>query len=324
MLQVGWDVLQRAKAAGGAQDGDLIEEDGGAGGEPEPEPETEAEGGGIIPSIGFVLAGNVGLVGGSLQTGTNPNTKNPEFIIETTNKQQRLPVEEGILTVVHAASVKNGGTGVIMALRVATKHGLGTGWGMKDVNNLNSLSTKQLPTGYLQAQVDNYRKCIPLTPNMNDIAAKEFKFYSQKGVGRTLEEWNTEEVGKCRVYLTAGPQANRKHYLEYIEYIDRLRRGPDVLTPKYPPKYTMGRTFDEKASKNLDDFFKKIEVAYAAAFEAMDKDGCTVAIVPGLSTGLYAPETLSTYVISRIPSCIHSAVASLPLNNIREIYYCHV
>jgi hypothetical protein len=264
MLQVGWDVFSEKTAA------DIV---------------------------GFVIAGNAGLVGGSLQT-NDPGDGVVSFNIDTRNKSQHLPVEEGVLTVIHAATQ--------LSLLTTSLKAAATKWGMRNMSNTADKSTHQLPGGYENAGPDDYRKCIPLHPLGKDNGYM-FHFYPQRGVGRippnNLQEWNDTKKGNCKVYITAGPQANREH--------------------DSPGRNTMGRTFDKFASENLVNFFEKITQAYTAAFEKMDMDECTVAIVPGLSTGLYAPTNMGTYVTTKIPFCIQNAVRRLKLNKIKRIYYCH-
>ena len=324
MLRVAWEVLHPP------------EREGGEGGE-------AASSG--DPTIGFGIAGNAGRVGGGLQT------LDGGFIIPN-EPQKNNPQEEGLLSNVHWATITYNekkcaedalAKEVVKSKAVAsipmnsvealedaignfgdeTKGGiipaltnLNGLWGMKDLKDLENISTHQLPGGYLNARVVDYDKCFPLTTN--EEGGDVFYFFSQSGIGRGIQPWvepeDIKEIErcKCKLYLTAGPQANKIHYQGWINN----SLGPESL-------YTMGRTFDQKASENLDDFFSKITMAYQAMFKKMDEDLCIVAIVPGLSSGLYAPIGMSAYVTSQIPRLIEEAIRGLPLNHIKVIIYCH-
>ena len=129
-------------------------------------------------------------------------------------------------------------------------------------------SAKQLPGGYRNATPIDYRKCVRIHQNKDD----RISFFSQSGIAEAMQPWDTGKMGTCLLYVTAGPQANETYK------VDKSGR-----------KNTMARTYDENSGTDINDFFQKITMAYLASFEAMNRDGCEVAIVPGLSSGLYAP-----------------------------------
>lgn len=342
MLRVAWDVLHPGEGGGAASGGAAASD---------------------VPTIGFGIAGNAGRIGGGLGNADggfkiphDPQKPNPQEegllsnvhwatiahnmfkqLIDSTYQRTMRPdlvTDEMMAGIMHetqdelikshtCGDERQGG--VIPALTI-----LKGKWGMINLDKQNDTSTYQLVDGYLHAKPVHYRKCFPLTENETGVA-DEFYFFSQSGIGEKIQSWvepkdtpediirilrRQLEIGlnkcKCKLYLTAGPQANKIHYQKW----KNKSLGPRSL-------YTMGRTFDQTASEDLGDFFSKITMAYKAMFEKMDGDRCTVAIVPGLSSGLYAPIGMSAYVTSQIPGLIEESIRDLRLNHIREIIYCH-
>jgi uncharacterized protein (DUF1810 family) len=63
--------------------------------------------------------------------------------------------------------------------------------------------------------------------------------------------------------------------------------------------------------------------AYVGTLNEMDSQGVTVAIVPGLSTGVYAPPSKQSLILSEIPRIIDAAIRHVSPKNIKKVIYCH-
>jgi uncharacterized protein (DUF1810 family) len=139
--------------------------------------------------------------------------------------------------------------------------------------------------------------------------------YSQKGIGRTLEDWDTSKSFPCKVFITAGPQARNPGTKDNPR--GEFRRGPLSDTQ------SMKRTYDAQANIDNDYLINSIRSAYIGSLREMDSQDVTVAIVPGLSTGVYAPPSKQEFIKRAIPQIIDEAITAVPLTNIKKVIYCH-
>ena len=172
-------------------------------------------------------------------------------------------------------------------------------WGMIDLTGKKHL-TKQ---GVDYTKGDNftfkYERCV----YVGDLYG-----YSQKGFKSNLEEWDENKSSPCKVFITAGPQA----------------RNPDTefRSPKSSTS-TMRRTYDHNANIDDDYLINSIRAAYIGSLREMDSQDVTVAIVPGLSTGVYAPPSKQDFIKRAIPQIIAEAIGTVSPKNIKKVIYCH-
>ena len=114
----------------------------------------------------------------------------------------------------------------------------------------------------------------------------------------------------CDVFVTAGPN------------------------PKGRPgkqETSMQRTVDIRAETDIKYFYDCIVNSYAASFAEMDRNQVVVAIVPAISSGVYAPKWLeiSTYLKNLksdyLPRAVDLAKALRrgQLTTLRNIILCH-
>lgn len=247
--------------------------------------------------VGYLIAGNAGIVGGGLMDKSRKPDADPHWNIDCSDtKRGDLPQEEGSFINFCCATrdYKRGNKYFFDQMKAADRV-----WGMKNLTGTDN-STKQ-GVDYTKGINHKYKyeRCI-YVGNMFG--------YSQKGLGRTLEEWNTRELFPCKVFITAGPQA----------------RNPD--TEFRPPKSlisTMRRTYDAQANIHNDYLINCITAAYVGSLREMDSQGVTAAIVPGLSTGVYAPKKKQDFIKRAIPQIIAEAITAVPLTNIKKVIYCH-
>ena len=69
---------------------------------------------------------------------------------------------------------------------------------------------------------------------------------------------------------------------------------------------------------------RAIKEALTASLLAMDKDGVTVAIVPGLSTGVYAPSLeIGRQLRADYLRLVEEAVDGVELRHIQRVIYCN-
>ena len=86
----------------------------------------------------------------------------------------------------------------------------------------------------------------------------------------------------------------------------------------------MRRTFDPNANKSQAYLREAIKHALVASLQAMDEDCVTVAIVPGLSTGVYAPSVeVGKHLRSEYLQLVAEVSASLDLKHIQRVIYCN-
>eukprot|EP01046_Picozoa_sp_COSAG06_P082822 COSAG06_NODE_29800_length_550_cov_0.898004_1_plen_100_part_10 len=85
----------------------------------------------------------------------------------------------------------------------------------------------------------------------------------------------------------------------------------------------MRRTYDADAHDDPSYLRECIVHAFQASLSEMDRNGVTVAVVPGLSTGVYAPNKSEGKKLGgEMLSLLRRAIAGLPLNHLQGVIYC--
>jgi len=249
-------------------------------------------------TIGYLIAGNAGKVGGGLRRGDH---NNPKWEIRCKNKKQIAPQEEGSFINFYCATTnKKGDHGAHFLNQMETAD---EKWGMIDLSDTGvGVKTKQ-SVDYTKGINFKYKyeRCVYVG---------ELCGYSQKGISKTLKGWDENKLFTCEVFITAGPQA----------------RNPDTefRWGRLYPTQSMKRTYDDKANKDVDYLINCITAAYVGSLREMDSKGVTVAIVPGLSTGVYAPPSKQNLIITNIPQIIRGAIKEAsPFENVKKVIYCH-
>ena len=247
--------------------------------------------------VGYLIAGNAGIVGGGLMDKSRKPGATPHWNIDCRDKKQIKPQEEGsFINFCCATRDYNSGNRYFFDLMKAADRV----WGMTNLTGTDN-STKQ-GVDYTDSSIGfklKYERCIYVGM---------LSGYSQKGLGKTLEEWNTRESSPCKVFITAGPQA----------------RNPDTeFRSRLSSTSTMRRTYDHNANIDDDYLINSIRAAYIGSLKEMDSQGVTVAIVPGLSTGVYAPPSKKSLILSEIPEIINAAISYVSPKNIKKVIYCN-
>jgi hypothetical protein len=239
--------------------------------------------------VGYLIAGNAGKVGGGL---LKFDKAGYDFWV---GDWRPLAQEEGSLN-----NFLNADHAMAKAalLRAVPK------WGM-EVLDSTSPRTKQGVDYTVRATTEaeaerqvrfKYRRCLKLGT---------FTGYSEE----FDRHWDANKPFRCQLYITAGPMA----------------RCPDTAFRRpLRPDQSMRRTFDANASNNQAYLREAIKEALAASLQAMDEDRVTVAILPGLSTGVYAPSLeVGKQLRKEYLQLVADVSASLDLRHIQRVIYCN-
>lgn len=241
--------------------------------------------------VGYLIAGNAGKVGGGLLK-FDKDRGSYDFWVSS---WRPLAQEEGSLN-----NFLNADHAIAQAalLRAVPK------WGM-EVLDSTSARTKQGVDYTVRATTEaeterqvrfKYRRCL--------------KLGAVTGFSEEFDQpWDSSKPFRCHLYITAGPMA----------------RCPDTAFRRpLRPDQSMRRTFDPNANKNQAYLREAIKEAIAASLQAMDGERVTVAIVPGLSTGVYAPSVaIGKQLRSEYLQLVADVVATLDLKHIQRVIYCN-
>lgn len=280
--------------------------------------------------IGYLIAGNASKVGGD----TNKHAFGV-FTFDKSSKQPN-PQEEGSFNnfFVATTSIWGGNAARTFNNRMGDAHQL---WGVKDTRQgATSTETKQ-GIDYTETLVNpddhqltelakrKYTQCI--------LVGNNFWGYSQSGVGsQRLQPWNTELSFECSVFITVGPQGN----------IAKKHKYPDSGMARTYDQYAAGFHSALAADGSEGNSFNYVDAclraAYTASLNKMDREGCVIAIVPGLSTGIYAPrsdeykqgsvtEPIDHHFVSRMASNIETIleniIRTIKPRSLKRVIYCN-
>jgi hypothetical protein len=249
-------------------------------------------------NVGYLIAGNAGIVGGGLMDKSRAPGADPRWNIDCSDKKKDMPQEEGSFINFCCATrdykkkvyQRKPDQYFFGLMKAADKV-----WGMENLTGTDH-HTKQGVDYTKGVNFElKYRKCIYVG---------KMSGYSQKGLGTTLDEWDESKSFPCKVFITAGPQAKK----------------PDRT---WSSTSTMRRTYDHIANEGFSYLIAAIKEAYIGSLIEMDKQGVTVAIVPGLSTGVYAPDDKQKLILSKIPQIITEAIITVSPTNIQKVIYCN-
>jgi len=307
------------------------------------------------PSIGYLIAGNAGIVGGGLMDKRRAPGAGPRWNIDCGDKRPwKQPQEEGSFINFFCATqdYKTGNKEYFFDRMKAADRA----WGMKALNGIDHLTKQGVDYTTGIDSVFKYEKNTnPGRTEKRCIYVGKLSGYSQKGVKESLEEWDESKRFPCKVFITAGPQW----------------RDPDKeFNPPLSSTSTMRRTYDGEANKDYNYLTNSIFRAYVGSLTEMDNQGITVALVPGLSTGVYASPSKKSAtdfivhvpqkwrkgtalkvkapsgqtvvvrvprgvkpgsqfpvhipgILERIPEIIHNAITHVSPKNIKKVIYCH-
>jgi len=179
-------------------------------------------------------------------------------------------------------------------------------WGMLDIKGTDprtrqgvDYTTRRSHASSDQARF-KYRNCL----RVGNVEG----FY-QDGVKRSLQPWNDRKRFRCDVYVTAGPQACHP---------DELFHGKGAST-----RSSMRRTYDADAHDDPSYLRDCIIHAFQASLSLMDSNGIEVAVVPGLSTGVYAPnKSEGAKLAGEMLSLLQRAIEGLQLSHLQRVIYC--
>ena len=241
--------------------------------------------------VGYLIAGNAGKVAGGL---LKYDTSQGSFDIWV-GRWKPLPQEEGSLNNFLNADHT---TAKAALLSVIPR------WGMEELVS-TSPRTKQGVDYTMRASSEaelrrqvryKYHRCLTLGPVTG--YSEEFD-----------TPWDTSKPFQCHLYISAGPMA----------------RCPDTAFRRpLRPDQSMRRTFDPNATTSQWYLRAAIKEALTASLLAMDEDGVTVAIVPGLSTGVYAPSLeIGRQLRADYLRLVEEAVDGVELRHIQRVIYCN-
>ena len=247
--------------------------------------------------VGYLIAGNAGKLGGGLHNNKNYG-KGEGWNVEKNPCCQKDPQEENSFRNFWHAS-KPGHVEQLMTRQLPN-------WGMLDFKGTDHSTrqgvdyTMRASHGSSDQARSKYSRCL----RVGNVEG----FY-QDGIKNSLEPWNDRKRFRCDVYVTVGPQACHP---------DELFHGKGA-----PRTSSMRRTYDADAHDDPSYLRECIIHAFRASLSAMDNNSIEVAVVPGLSTGIYAPnKSEGAKLGGEMLSLLQRAIDGLQLSHLQRVIYC--
>jgi hypothetical protein len=227
---------------------------------------------GLIKKIGVMVAGNSGLPGGNVGKKGTDVTLNHEKINANHTTQEEDIVSTWLTATCFSKNMEIGSE-ECKVIQTEEFNIIKKKWGFEDLEPLPKIDQgPPIPKPHLLTIQKMF-----YSPNQHENAyadawvVRDAMLTTKKITSKSREKkkgtFSTEKIYPATLVFVAGPNAGAK--------------GSDGGS--------MTRTYNDAAAGNYDKFKEQIKGAVRAGLDAMIMEGVDIAIVAGVSTGIYAP-----------------------------------